>query len=282
MWIMASDRRGKSVLVFYALACAVSWTLWMPMVLGQDGLRVLRIAPSPAITISLGTVGPFVACFLTHRFGTGKWNAVRLWSPDPLRLGWVLLGPAAVAACWFVVFPCLATTGGFRPWHWHPRALSAVVGSMFGLGILGGPLFEEFGWRGFLQSRLQEQMAPWLAGLCVGVMWAAWHGPLFLVAGWSSASPPAFVAILTGLSLVIAAGFNGSGRLVPVAVLMHSAFNASPRALGDYLQGSVIRDYPPGDWLIAAALLLSGAVAVLLTRGRLLAAGRSRRTASRL
>ena len=52
---------------------------------------------------------------------------------------------------------------------------------------------------------------------------------------------------------------------------MHAAFNASPRALGDYLQGVTLRSHPPGDWLVAAAFLISGGVAVLLTRGRLLA-----------
>jgi membrane protease YdiL (CAAX protease family) len=144
---------------------------------------------------------------------------------------------------------------------------------MFGPNLLAGPLFEEFGWRGFLQSRLQEFVPPWFAAVCVGLMWAAWHSPLFLVAGWTSSSPLVFLLIMTGVSLVVAVGFNASGQLVPVAVLMHSAFNASPRALGDYLQGVAVRSYPPGDWLVAAAFLIAGAGVALLTGGKLLANG---------
>ena len=52
---------------------------------------------------------------------------------------------------------------------------------------------------------------------------------------------------------------------------MHSAFNAAPQALGDDLRGVALREYPPGDWLIAGAFLLGGAVAVLATRGELFA-----------
>jgi membrane protease YdiL (CAAX protease family) len=174
-----------------------------------------------------------------------------------------------VGLCWFMVFPCLVSKPG--SWHWHPGALAFVVKRMFGFGLLGGPLCEEFGWRGFLQSRLQERLPPWLAGVCVGVMWAGWHWPLFLVAGWASSSPLVFMLIMTGLSLVMAAGFNASGRVVPVAILMHSAFNAAPHALGDYLRGVTLREYPPGDWLIAGAFLLGGAVAALVTRGELFA-----------
>lgn len=45
---------------------------------------------------------------------------------------------------------------------------------MFNYNLLGGPLFEEPGWRGFLQPRLEEIMHPWgcrhLCGNNVGRM----------------------------------------------------------------------------------------------------------------
>jgi len=262
--------------MYCAIACGVSWLLWLPLVLGQDGLRVLRIAPSVPISVGLGTLGPLVACYLTHRVQTGNWRAVRLFSPDMLRLAWLLLGPALVGFCWFIVFPRLVSEGNPISWRWHPGARLAVVGAMFGLNLLAGPLFEEFGWRGFLQSHLQELLPPWLAAICVGFMWAAWHSPLFLVEGWTSASPLVFLLVMTGMSLVLAVGFNASGQLVPVAVLMHSAFNTAPRALGNYLQGVALRSYPPGDWLAAGAFLISGAAMVLVTGGKLLAGTRAR------
>jgi membrane protease YdiL (CAAX protease family) len=140
---------------------------------------------------------------------------------------------------------------------------------MFNYNLLGGPLFEEFGWRGFLQSRLQIVMPAWLAAICVGSLWAAWHLPLFLLKSWSSASPFAYLVLLAGLSVVMAFGFNAAGKAVSAAILMHSAFNASPRFVGPYLHTTSTRDYPAGEWYIAAAFLLTGAALAILSGGRL-------------
>jgi membrane protease YdiL (CAAX protease family) len=97
---------------------------------------------------------------------------------------------------------------------------------------------------GLLQSRLQQILPFSAAAVCVGVLWAAWHLPLFLFRGWSSAPPAVFVLIMIGLSLVMAFAFNVSGGSVAVAILMHSAFNASPRFLEGYLNSVPTRDYP--------------------------------------
>jgi len=37
--------------------------------------------------------------------------------------------------------------------------------------LLGGPLQEEFGWRGFLLDRLQNKMSAVLSSMTVGVVW---------------------------------------------------------------------------------------------------------------
>jgi hypothetical protein len=141
---------------------------------------------------------------------------------------------------------------------------------MFNYNLFGGPLFEEFGWRGFLQTRLQQVLPPWIAAICVGIMWAAWHLPLFLV-GWSSASPLIFTFIVVGLSVIMAFAFNASGRAVAVAILMHSAFNASPSFLPSYLGSTTIRDYPPSEVLLGFSFLLLAVAAVVFTGGRLFA-----------
>ena len=67
----------------------------------------------------------------------------------------------------------------------------------------------------------------------------------------------------------MAYAFNSSGRAVVVAILMHSAFNASSRFIGPFLDGTVTRERPSGEMLIAFAFLTLGVLAVLFTRGRL-------------
>jgi membrane protease YdiL (CAAX protease family) len=185
-----------------------------------------------------------------------------------MRWLWLLIGPLLVLVTFFVGFPALLSKGSPAHWHWHFAVLSGLWVPMFNYNLFGGPLFEEFGWRGFLQPRLQQVMPAWIAAVCVGMMWAAWHAPLFL-ARWSSASPVSYGFIVIGLSVLMAFAFNASGGAVVVAILMHSAFNASSRFLGPFLGDTPTREHPAAEWLIAVAFLTAAAVVVLLTRGRL-------------
>lgn len=259
----------KFVATYYAIACGFSWMIWAPLVLGQQGLGWLAITIPPPLIICPGTLGPLLACYLTHRLQTGNWRAIRFFPRHRLRLLWLLLGPVLVLFCFFVVFPALLSKGTPNSWHWHPIVLAGILLPMFNYNLLGGPLFEEFGWRGYLQSRLQEAVSPWIASICVGVMWAAWHWPLFLVHGWSSSAPPVFLLILVGLSMVMALGFNASEESVVVAILMHSAFNASPRFVDGYLGNVATRQRPSPELLIATSFLLVGALLAAVTHGRL-------------
>jgi membrane protease YdiL (CAAX protease family) len=259
------------IAIYYALACGVSWAIWAPLILGQDGLKLLKIAPSLPVVISTGTLGPLMACYVTHRLCAGNWRAVRFLPFRGIKGLWLVLGPMLVIACFFIVLPAMISKGPPNAWRWHIAVLGGILVPMFNYNLLGGPLFEEFGWRGFLQSRLQEVLPPSVAAVGVGILWATWHLPLFLVKGWSSAPIPAYFLIVIGLSTVMAFGFNASGKSVAVAVVMHSAFNNSPRFLGAYLESVSMREFPRGEWLLAASFLLSGATLAIVTRGHLAA-----------
>jgi uncharacterized protein len=259
----------KCVAAYYAMACGVSWALWAPLVLGHDGLKLLDISPSVPIFVSVGTLGPLLACYVAHRVCDGNWRAVRFLPSHRFEWLWLLLAPALIVFCFFVVFPGLISEGLPAAWRWRPGVLTGILVPMFNYNLLGGPLFEEFGWRGFLQSRLQRLMSPWTAAVSVGTLWAAWHLPLFLLRGWTSASVAGYFLILVGASVVMAFGFNASGRSILVAIIMHSAFNSSPRFIGPYLDGTPARSYPAGEWYIAAAFLLTGTALAIASRGRL-------------
>jgi membrane protease YdiL (CAAX protease family) len=210
----------RSVATYYAIACGVSWVLWSPLILGSDGLKLLEIAPPVPVLISIGTLGPLVACYVAHRLSDGNWRAVQFLPSHALQWLWTVVGPLLIVFCFFVVFPALISAGPLHTWRWRPSTLAGIVLPMFNYNILAGPLFEEFGWRGFLQSRLQRLMPTWIAAISVGALWAAWHLPLFILQGWTSASPLVYLLIVIGLSLVVAFGFNASGRSVLAAILM--------------------------------------------------------------
>ena len=259
----------KWIAIYYAIALGVSCILWAPIVLGQNGFGVLKIAPALFPWAILGTLGPLAASCVTHRLETGNWRIAHLIPSQCRQILWILLGPLLVFSSIFLVYPALVSKGDPKTWHWHVTALAALPGYMFGYNLLGGPLFEEFGWRGFLQPRLQRLLTPPTAALWVGTMWAAWHFPLFLVRGWTNASPLVYLLIMTGLSLVMAFGFNASGQSIITAILMHCAFNVGAMQVGDFLKGTALREHPPEDWLIAVSFWLVGVALLLVTRGSL-------------
>jgi membrane protease YdiL (CAAX protease family) len=134
----------------------------LPLILGPLGLKVLRASVSLPVSICIGTLGPAIACFVSHRMEAGNWRAVRVFPPLDRRSLWLLGGPLAILFCRFFLFAALITKGGPAAWHWHPSALAGILIPMFNYNLFGGPLFEEFGWRGYLQSHLQQMFPPWM------------------------------------------------------------------------------------------------------------------------
>jgi membrane protease YdiL (CAAX protease family) len=263
------------VLLYYAIACGWAWLAWSPVVFGSNGLKLIHLNASIAVFTCVATLGPFFGCFITHRMESGDWRAVRLLPQSFLRWLWVFLGPLLILATYFVVFPALISKGSPAHWQWRPAVLTSLWIPMFNYNLFGGPLFEEFGWRGFLQARLQQVMPPWIGAICVGVMWGAWHAPLFLVT-WSSASPLIYILIVVTISPLFAYAFNASGGAVAVAILMHSAFNSSSRFLDPFLRDTPIHEHPPGELFIAFAFLAVSAFVAFFTRGRLNAQSEAR------
>jgi membrane protease YdiL (CAAX protease family) len=102
-----------------------------------------------------------------------------------------------------------------------------------GLSVLVGPLGEELGWRGFLLPRLAERMDLLSASLLVGVVWTFWHAPLFWAPSGSliSGAPvtvqsvAVFVAIVAGLSCLIAWVWHHARGSVVLTILMHLSIN---------------------------------------------------------
>ena len=62
--------------------------------------------------------------------------------------------------------------------HGLPRTVTALI-----LGQLVVVLGEELGWRGYALPRLVARFGPIVGTLILGIAWAFWHLPLFMIAG---------------------------------------------------------------------------------------------------
>jgi membrane protease YdiL (CAAX protease family) len=136
----------------------------------------------------------------------------------------------------------------FAPQDSVPLGFGMAV-LMVGFNLVLGPLGEELGWRGLMQEDLAGHLG-WLeASLLVGIVWFAWHLPL-----WTVDSPHAQISLhLFAIhcllySIIIGAAYHLSGGSILPAILLHLTFNLA----ANWAIFAGYRD--PDAWFSASAL----------------------------
>ena len=259
-------RRLPSVaflLTFFALAFAWSWSCWWL----APALKAR--APVTATVLSLaGGFGPSLAAVVMVAYGSGR-VGLRRWLTTCLqwRGGWrwtvlAFLFPAAFMGLAAAAHVALGGTLPPSPAAGHV-GLAAV--NFLLIFFVGGPLGEEFGWRGYALPALQARWGWRVASVLLGGVWAVWHLPLFYSAGTvQSHLPMGLYALSTIASSVLFAWlFNHSrGSIVPVLVL-HTAVNAWSLIIPVMVlpDGSNLRPFQ-----IVVGILVLAAVALLCIR----------------
>src|SRR5918998_650070 len=261
---------------FFVMAYAFSWIAWSPWVLSEEGVGLLSFELSDATSGLLNAaailLGPTLSAFIMTGITEGRAGVRRLLRRIVLwRVGlrwylFALIGIPVVMALGTVILPeGLASI--------RSLGLGYVLSylSVFPLVlVLGGPLFEEPGWRGFALPRLQPLHGPLVGTLILGLMWALWHLPQFLVPSWAEASGGRgflaivkFILIAILFAIVTTWVFNNTKASVFMAILVHSSIDTFSLPMGEL--------FSPSD--VGNSILLSfGALALLvvaLTRGRL-------------
>jgi membrane protease YdiL (CAAX protease family) len=142
---------------------------------------------------------------------------LRLWKAPTAWWLFLLLGIPAVK----YVGAALNGVAGdfpFSPWY---GVLSATA-----IALFIGPI-EELGWRGVALPLLQRRFAPLWAGLILGVFWAVWHAPSFLLSGTPQSAwdfGPYLIGVLA-LSVIITPLFNAAGGSILMAMIFHFQMN---------------------------------------------------------
>jgi CAAX protease family protein len=251
---VVSLARKHPLVMFFALAYAWAWLVFVPLVIFRG----------PLPWIVLATLGPTVAALVTHRVTTGSYRAFRIYTTWRRTLVATAIGVALIILS-YVVLPGI-TTADPRKLHWSVLASVAVYNYST---LLGGPLGEEPGWRGYALPRLESALGPVSGSLVLGLLWSGWHLPLFWYPGWTSSPMWIYVLFLTGQSLILTYCTNVAGFGIITPIAMHATFNTVSRFLAGLFVDTQPNPRIPFGLVMALCGLATAMVLILGTRGRL-------------
>lgn len=216
---------ASAIASFFFLTFAWTWGLWGIVALIREQ------APSLGNAFYLaGAFGPsFAAVVVTLMFTGGV--GLRRWLAQCLRwrVGWRWYALAFIAPPLILLAALgvhLALGGAVPASPYADRVLIAIAQFVV-IAFLGGPLGEEFGWRGYALPALTARIGWRGAGVLIGVAWALWHLPLLFIADTAQADLPIAMFLLStvGLSVVFARlGVHTRFSVLP-ALLLHSVIN---------------------------------------------------------
>ena len=260
---------------FFVMAFAFSWIAWSPWVLSEDGVGLLPYelgAATGLLNAAAILLGPTLSALIMTATTEGRAGIRRLLRRIVLwRVGlrWYLF--AFIGVPLVMTLGTIPVPGGLASLQFlgPGNVLTYPVTFVFVL-LLGGPLFEEIGWRGFALPRMQRLHNPLVGSIILGLLWGVWHLPEFMVPTWAASSGGSgllaivkFCIFAIAFGIVMAWVFNNTKGSVLMAVLVHAAIDAP------FLPYSVLL----GPSEVMSSLLVGfGALALVviaLTRGRL-------------
>ena len=253
------------LLAFFLLTFLVTWSLWFAAShLAAPGNTGFFGGRGPVFLLAVSAPA-LVALALTAQ-AEGRSGVTRLLA----RIGHWRVGARwyAFAVGYFAVIKLSAAlvhrivTGEWPPFGQTPVVLilAAIAVSTW---MQAG---EEVGWRGYALPRLSQHFGLGGASLVLGVVWAAWHIPLFVLpdSGSTGQSFPAYLLQVMAMSVVFAFLYWKTDGSLLLAMLMHASVN-NTTGIVPAATGGAIAPIAFGGSLVAwATVAVSWAVAIPL------------------
>lgn len=169
------------------------------------------------LLLALGSYAPALAGVIASWIGRDEGEAaafrqrIRTWRVGAKWYLYALLIPSLIWIPAVVLAARLGTLGQVQ-----------AAGLAFFPVIFLTNLGEEIGWRGYALPRLMQRFSPLTASLLLGVVWGAFHIPVYLqrpLVGLLS------FALIVAVSVFLTWLFIGSGGSVLICTLFHAVLN---------------------------------------------------------
>jgi membrane protease YdiL (CAAX protease family) len=225
----------RPLLTYFALVFVISWGggLW---VLGPSAIPATfeQLKAAGPLVYAAMLAGPTVAGLLMISLVSG-WSGLRelLAHLTTWRVG-VRWYAAVLLAVPFLVIAVALALAAFSP-DFLPAIFTTNDGSAVLSGLAVGlfvGIFEELGWTGFAIPQMRRQHGVITTGLLMGVLWGAWHFPMFWEPNsFSGALPFAVLLVrlfswLPAYRVLMVWVYDRTGSLL-VAMLMHASLTAA-------------------------------------------------------
>jgi len=229
-----SQSENRNLFLYFVIAFVFSWLFWIPQTLVSTGLLSIPsiFADFLCSPFNPAAFGPLVSAFFLTYLNEGRSgvkNLLKRGVDHKFRKIWYV--PI------FFLFPII-TGGALLLAIISGEALPelSVLSNPFLIAVgfvyiffLGGPFQEEWGWRGYALDRLQARWNALASSLLLGVIWGAWHLPLFFISGTIQSQTPIWgfmILILCG-TILFTWLYNNTGGSILAAMLFHTMNNLS-------------------------------------------------------
>jgi membrane protease YdiL (CAAX protease family) len=255
------------VLIYFALVFVISGG-GILLIVGPGGFPLNAeqfTSFGPLLYVAI-LAGPCMAGILLTGIVDG-WTGLRdlLDRLRRWRAGWIWYAVALLPALVMTATALLLSlvSSEFRPSILDSNGKLDILLRALGPALLVGS-FEEIGWTGFAVPHLRSGHSILATGLMIGVVWGAWHLPLFWQPDSFSGALP-LVVLLTMLFSwlppfrVLLVWVHDRTQSLPVVMLMHAAVSfvtltVRPEGLtGTRLLASLLVP-PAAMWLLLAAV----------------------------
>jgi membrane protease YdiL (CAAX protease family) len=217
--------------------CAILFCLILPFAVFWPALKG---SPTDPVFVTLCAILAFLSAFVISGI-FGRIKGVRaLMAP---------LGKWRVHPAWYVValcaWPVLVIASSVLDLLVSGQQISSYAAGLSAIEpvsalllfatifLLGGPLQEEPGWRGFALPRLQCLYNPIVASIILGFLWQLWHVPLYFTGFYAFDTTALLLRLVDFIPgvLVVTWLYNRAGGSLLILVLFHASMDAFPQIL---------------------------------------------------
>lgn len=236
---------------------SISWLFWLTIIIANRVFDALWYGELLTwIPMLMGSLGPPIAVYISYRQFNKSFSLKSfmklVFNIDIDRKAWLIFG---LFTCWRFLMVWIAF--GIQ----EPISILYMIINL-PLFIIGGG-FEEIGWRGYLQPKLEKETGYLVSVLIVGVIWSIWHLPLWLINGTVQSALP--FAAYTFLAIILSFSFSALYKYTQnifLCIFSHAWFNGCI-GLAVYIssEGYLQLDL---TWRVYMVLILELIVSVIL------------------